>query len=310
MPYPTYSVNGILMDDGRGRWVLTRDTAVLPSFPGFVNTQYTIPGRDGARQPQAVALNDSSFKLQLRFDAIDDNGVIASDIPTRYANMSRNINLFYTASGIARSGVGGLIRVEKQLESGVTMYCAARLLSATDPQYDGQSDYATVDFIFNNPSGVWRSTGDADLTSPTGGKIKAQTTTNLYVPTGSANCNTSLIAIQGPVTQGPKGGRISVLNEFRFGFEMLSYGFTGNNWLIVDTGNWRYGYTNNSTLDWNTGLTLSQYISPRGRPQGGALSITPCADQAHLGTGIVRFYVPGPAASQYSVRVLSKKTYY
>lgn len=305
--YPTYTVAGTRMDDPLGRWELVHGTRVLPSFPGRRLSSWIVPGQSGDVTAAHAPGSAMSFPIRLRVNAVTAGGVsVTGNTGDRLKAIEDNVRALHAGMLMAKQGFQGLIEVRHYSTDSDFVKASARIISASEPEWEPYSESALVTFIFEVPAGVWTAPS-FDVTSTT--ITKAQTSFRIEVPAGDAPCVETMVMfnpgstalLSAPparlaVSAGPHGG-------FRMGTADTSMTLPASKWTVVNALHWKYGHTSSQT-DWGCPKPYGGLIEPNGRPMGSALTLLPenAEGKAYLWVWASR--------ADVQVRVRSRKAWY
>ena len=279
--YPTFHVAGVPMDDPSGRWNLLPGTKVLPSFPGRVLSKVPTPGVPGYRSTVYAPGESALTTIVVRFHAKDRYGRLANDVHHRAAALSENIDLFFMATAIARQGYNGLVEIRRFLGPQIQRVAMGRVIASAEPEWSAGADYADLTLVFEIPSGVWMHPKYEVVKF---NAVKGQRM-RIRLPGGSAPALDNMVAIRGPYKGNIASGRTWIGNDHSTGFTL---GFAGSNcsasaseWIVIDTQTWKCGRApvdpkDPDKVDWNVRKPFA-WLDSSGRPQGGALTLTPSA---------------------------------
>lgn len=298
-------IAGINLNDPSGRWDAAPGTLVMPHFPGRVETRVPTPGVPGARTVAYAPGEPMKIPIVVRFNAVETyaNEIVPGNGPARMAAIHQNIDTFFYATALARQGYSGLVEISKEVRKGEVRVTAARMVAASEPEYRLGDDYATMNMVFESPSGVWL---DKEYTVFQTIAERSFQTQQLKIPCGTAPQTQTVVAFRGPYAMNSSSGsRVKFTNELNIGFEV---GFSGagvsmgsRDWMLVNCQTWKNDYQRNLSgdypkLNWGMGKSYSQ-IHPVGRSLGNALTLLPSQER---GVAILRYQVP--AATRIQIR--------
>lgn len=306
--YPTYTVAGEKMDDPWGRWELVHGSRVLPTFPGRRLSSWNVPGQPGDVSAAYAPGEAASFPLRFRINAIENSSgqYVSGGTEARLRVLQANLDLLYQKILLAKQGYQGMVEVRHYDQASSYRRVSARVISASELEWDAYSEYAYVTLIFEAPTGVWTAPA-FDVTSMT--ITKAQTSFRIEVPAGTAPMIENMVCFNPGATDllsaaparlaasgGPHGG-------FRLGTQDTSVLLPANKWTMVNTLHWKYGFTTGAS-DWGTPKPYRGLIEPNGRPMGSALTLLPEGD-----SGKAYLWVWAPRAD-VQVRIRSRKAWF
>lgn len=309
MIYPTYTVAGVDLTDPSGRWELVPGTEFLPRFPGARASTWNVPGMPGSMSAIYAPPEPTTVSLKLRINAVAGtaNTIVSGGRAARVKAIQDNLDLLYYAIAAARQSYHGLIAVNRYTKAGEYRTAKARMISASDLDFDMSKEYATLTMIFSIPSGVWLAPS-FDVTTATINKANSQI--RIKVPAGTAPSVESMVCFLPPggaSMESKYGNRIRVTGGqhggFLLGTKDQSVTLPAGKWTMVNTLHWKYGFASRSN-DWGIPKPYKGLIEPSARPMGSALTLLPSAER-----GWAYVYITVPKAGT-KVILRTRKAYY
>lgn len=154
-----WRVDGVDLDDARGRWCLTDATDLSPAWPAPRLASVQVPGRDGVLAMAPGGVEPVSVAL----------GVLVRDSGRGRAGLDENLR-----------ALGALVRGRRLLEvehlpaGGPPRRAVARLSGSVSPTVRWAEMVATLTLVLEVPGGLWRDVtvveaGVSDLSALAGG---------------------------------------------------------------------------------------------------------------------------------------------
>ncbi|MGO2778208.1 hypothetical protein [Glutamicibacter arilaitensis] len=307
--YPTYTVAGINLSDPSGRWELTPETELLHRFPGSRATSWNVPGMPGDQQALYAPAQATTVTLKLRINAVGKyaNTFVTGGRAARLKAISDNLDMLNYATALGRQSYNGMVEIRRYLSATDYRKAHARMVSASDIQFDPKNDYATVSMIYSIPSGFWLAPR-FDVTRTT--IKKANALVRIEVPAGTAPSLESMVCFKPPGTtamESKSGHRVTVTGGNHGGFYLgtadKSLTLPAGKWTMINTLYWKYGFSTRSD-DWGIAKPYKGLIEPTARPMGSALAIVPSTKKD---VGYVYIQVP---TSGTEVVLRTRKAWY
>jgi hypothetical protein len=266
--YPTYSVNGIPMQDPQGRWHEHPEMQILPAHPGLRSTSLSVAGVGGELLLPQAPLEPQSFVLHMVVNAIDTSGTMPASQSERLALLHQNTTALMKAMKISRMTQGQGATIERQLSATVSHSTTGHLIASSETERAPYSDYAEIELVFRLPYATWRG----ELVNQRLADSGTQTITGLAAST--APIDGPMITLAGPFIY------MQVTNQFGNGFRYDRELASGEA-VTINAENWSatepYAVTAGAaTLTPSSGpYYYSPHLSTVGQTSGAALTLIP-----------------------------------
>lgn len=276
--YPTYSVNGVPMQDAAGRWHEHEEMQILPVHAGLRATTLELNGLDGEVLLAQSPLEAQDFPLKLIVNSNDERGNHPNTFPEQLIQMRRNVESLYRAFKLPRMTGNGLAQITLELSPSESITAEGLLIANADIEREPHTDYAEATFLFRIPSGKWRGQQIYERITTTN-TIRGHKGVVPGLASSTAPVNDALISITGPFDW------MQVMNEFGDGFTYTNRLEAGQ-CVTIDTKNWRatapYSHPDGASKVYppNSGYQYSPHLSQVGRTGGTALTLWPQDDGA------------------------------
>lgn len=221
--YPTYTINGVPLQDMQGRWHEAPDTPVFPSHPGLRGKSLELAGVDGLLPTVSAPLEVAPLVLPVIFNA-RRAGRWATTIPERLLYLRQNMQDFLAAMRIGQQTQGGYVDLELHLSLLESVTARARMVASSESEYEPGADYLRLELVFEIHRGKWHAPWRIEELGLTG-------TQRLPTPGATAAIEDVSLSLVGPIAT------LAVTNQMGQGF-FVNLDLPAGEHMALDSKSW------------------------------------------------------------------------
>ncbi|OLT27740.1 hypothetical protein BJF83_17285 [Nocardiopsis sp. CNR-923] len=246
--YPHYSVDGVPLNDGIGRWFLDGDAFQVPPLPGARGVQVTVPGVHGTLPIAGLDLESVVLGGQL---------VVTDATAGGTAGGARQLQDNLAAVYMLLGNRGRVLDLRYHLDEATVRQADALMVAAAVPELVSTTT-ARLPLALEVPGALWR---DVHTTTWGPTPVPALTVaTEVDTLTGSTGPVTdALIRVTGTVDQ-PSVTDVGTGGTLTYGGSL-----TGSERMLVDCARMRAAVVTTDTWDLETGTDVPGTCRPPGR---------------------------------------------